>query len=169
MKKKFEDIILESTASKKLKEVDLDASCLLFDSNGSMLDQVWFQQLRSIDGAILHTGDDTSGGGGVDVPNEEIRVDLGNLNSAVKTLIFTINSFTGESFDGIPNAFCALSNIDTGAEVARYNLSNEGGQWTALVIAKLVRGSKGWEFHAIGEWGNGRTFQDLMPILLRMV
>lgn len=83
-----------------------------------MLDQVWFQQLRSVGGAILHTGDDRSGGGGADVPNDEVRVDLGILNLAVKTLISSINSFTGESFDGIPNVFCAQSNVEIGVEVA---------------------------------------------------
>ncbi len=151
------------------KEVDLDASCLLFDADGNMLDEVWFQQLRSKDGAIQHTGDDRQGGGDEDDPNEEIRVNLDKINPAAKTLVFTINSFTGESFDGIPNAFCVLNNADSGVEIARYNLSNEGGEWTALVIAKLVRGSKGWEFYAIGEWGNGRTFKDLMPVIKKTV
>jgi tellurium resistance protein TerZ len=152
---------------KKLKEIDLDASCILFDDGGQLIDQVWFQQLRSADGAILHTGDDRSGGGADNDPNEEIRVDLNAVNAAAKTLMFTINSFTGETFDGIPNAFCVLKSVDDGSEIARYNLSNEGGRWTALVIAKLVRGGKGWEFHALGEWGNGRTFQELLPVMQR--
>ena len=152
---------------KKQSEVDLDASCLVFDDGGRLIDQVWFQQLRSKDGTIQHTGDDRSGGGDANDPNEEIRVDLEHLAPSAKTLVFTINSFTGESFAGIPNAFCVLKNVDNNTEIARYNLSTEGGTWTALVIAKLVRGSKGWEFHAIGDWANGRTFQDIMPTVQR--
>jgi tellurium resistance protein TerZ len=151
----------------KQTDVDLDASCLVFDDGGRLIDQVWFQQLRSKDGMIQHTGDDLSGGGSANDPNEEILVDLERLTPLAKTLVFTINSFSGESFAGIPNAFCILKNVDNSTEVARYNLTNEGGNWTALVIAKLVKGSRGWEFHAIGTWANGQTFQDIMPEVQR--
>ena len=37
----------------KVKEVDLDASCLVFDGNGSLIDQVWFKQLQST--CLLYT------------------------------------------------------------------------------------------------------------------
>src|SRR4051794_20991375 len=38
----------------KTQSIDLDASCLLFDSAGALVDQVWFRQLRSTDGAVQH-------------------------------------------------------------------------------------------------------------------
>ena len=37
--------------------IDLDASCLLFDASGNLVDQVWFRQLKSNDGSIVHSGD----------------------------------------------------------------------------------------------------------------
>ena len=37
------------------QEIDLAASCLLFDENRSLLDSVWFRQLRSRDGSIQHS------------------------------------------------------------------------------------------------------------------
>lgn len=37
--------------------IDLDASCALFDINKSLIDSVSFRQLASRDGSIRHTGD----------------------------------------------------------------------------------------------------------------
>jgi hypothetical protein len=34
-------------------DIDLDASCLLFDAGRSLVDQVWFRQLKSRDGSLL--------------------------------------------------------------------------------------------------------------------
>jgi tellurium resistance protein TerZ len=146
-------------------EVDLDASCLMFDSKGQLVDQVWFQQLRSRCGSIIHSGDDRSGGGSADQENERITIDLGALPAAVQTLIFTVNSFTGEGFAGIPNAFCLVVDDTSQAEIARFNLSLEGGAYTGLIMSKLYRHDGEWKMQAIGEHGQGRTFMDLMPII----
>ncbi|SLM29417.1 tellurium resistance protein (fragment) [Desulfamplus magnetovallimortis] len=77
-----------------------------------------------------------------------------------------VNSFSSETFDGIPNAFCVLTNPGSREEIARYNLSVEGGGHTGLVIAKLYRHNNEWKFKALGEWGQGRTFDKLMPVIL---
>jgi len=153
----------------KLVDVDLDASCLFFDASGKALDAVWFRQLRSNDGSVLHSGDDLTGGGGADDPNEEILVNLSAVSPNATSLVFTINSFTGDSFEGIPNAFCVLKNADGGKEIARYNLSNEGGNSTALIIAKLYKHNNEWKFKALGEWGQGRTFDNLMPKIVPLL
>ncbi|CAK8723256.1 MAG: tellurium resistance protein TerZ [Candidatus Electronema aureum] len=149
----------------KLVDVDLDASCLLFDEQKILKDAVWFRQLQSKDGSVSHSGDDRSGGGQADDPNEEILVRLNAVPSNISTLMFTVNSFLNDSFDGVPNAFCILKDNKTGKIIAKYDLSVEGGSKTGLVIAKLYRHNGEWKFKAIGEWGAGRTFNDLMPII----
>ncbi|MCP3943822.1 MAG: TerD family protein [Desulfobacteraceae bacterium] len=150
---------------KRMVNVDLDASCLLFDENKKLLDSIWFRQLKSRDGSVVHTGDDLTGGGTKGTPNEEIKVDLANLSQNVKTLIFTVNSFSSDTFDGIPNAFCILKNLNNNEEVARYNLSIEGGGYTGLVIAKLYKHNGEWKFKALDGWGKGRTFDKLSPVI----
>ena len=40
----------------KTEAVDLDASCVLFDDSNKVSDIVWFRQLKSKDGSIVHTG-----------------------------------------------------------------------------------------------------------------
>lgn len=150
---------------KKKVSVDLDASCLLFDENKNLVDAVWFQQLKSKDGSIVHTGDDRTGGGKEGAPNEVIDVHLTQIPKNISALVFTVNSFSSETFDGIPNAFCVLRNIKNGEEIARFNLSVEGGGHTGLVIAKLYLHNNDWKFKALGEWGKGRTFDKLLPVI----
>ncbi|MBJ7312857.1 TerD family protein [Rugamonas sp. CCM 8940] len=141
-------------------EIDLDASCLLFDEAGNLLDTVWFRQLGSRDGSIVHTGDNRTGAG--DGDDEQIIVDLAHVPANVKSLVFTVNSFTGQDFSQIENATCRLVDAASNKEVARFNLTMTGGH-TAQIMAKVYRHNGEWKMHAIGEAGSGRTFNDLLP------
>jgi len=142
------------------QSIDLDASCLLFDARGTLVDQVWFRQLRTADGAVQHTGDNLTGAGEGD--DESIIVELGQLPASVQTLVFVVNSFTGQNFSQIENAFCRLVDETTGAEVARYELTGSGTH-NAQIMSKVARDGAGWSMTAIGATANGRTFHDLLP------
>ena len=141
-------------------DIDLDASCLLFDGNGRMVDQVWFRQLKSGDGSIGHSGDNLTGAG--DGDDETIKVDLTRLPASVQTLIFTVNSFRGDTFDRIENAYCRVVDAASNKELVRYDLSGTGSH-TGQVMARLKRSNGGWEFTAVGNRTSGRTFHDMMP------
>jgi tellurium resistance protein TerZ len=144
----------------KTESVDLDASCVMFDDNNRPVDFVWFRQLKSRDGSIVHTGDNRTGAGEGD--DEQINVDLSQVPATVKSLIFTVNSFTGQNFSQVENAYCRIVNASNQKEVARFDLSVQGAH-TAQIMAKLYRHNGEWKMHAIGENGSGRTFDDLMP------
>ena len=141
-------------------EIDLDASCLMFDEQRKLLDAVWFRQLRSKDGSIQHTGDNRTGAG--DGDDEQIKVDLSAVPANVKSLVFTVNSFTGQNFSQVENAYCRIVDGVKNSEIARYDLSVQGSH-TAQIMVKLYRHDGEWKMHAIGENGSGRTFDDLMP------
>jgi tellurium resistance protein TerZ len=121
---------------------------------------VWFRQLKSRDGSIVHTGDNRTGAG--DGDDEQINVDLSKVPEHVKSLVFTVNSFTGQNFSTVENAFCRIINGGNGSEIARYDLSVQGSH-TAQIMAKLYRHNGEWKMHAIGENGNGRTIDEMMP------
>jgi tellurium resistance protein TerZ len=142
--------------------IDLDASALLFDGAGELVDQVWWKQLRSRDGAVQHTGDNLTGEGEGD--DESIRVDLAALPANVTTIVFTVNSFTGQDFSQIENAFCRLIDESTETEIARYELTGAGSH-TAQIMAKVARDGSGWAMTAIGSPTSGRTFHDLLPAI----
>ncbi|HEV2568347.1 TerD family protein [Sphingomonas sp.] len=141
-------------------DIDLDASCLLFNGSGELVDQVWFRQLASDDGSIVHSGDNLTGAG--DGDDETINVDLTRLPASVQALIFTVNSFRGDTFDRIDNAYCRVVDSSGGKELVRYDLTGAGSH-TGQVMARLKRANGGWEFTAIGNRTNGRTFHDMMP------
>lgn len=144
----------------KAPNIDLDASCILFDDKGQAVDAAWFRQLQSKDGSVTHTGDNRTGEG--DGDDEQIVVELTRVPEHIKSLVFTVNSFTGQNFSQIDNATCRIVNAANNQEVARFNLSALGPH-NAQIMAKIYRHGGEWKMHAIGEIGNGRTFQELMP------
>ena len=144
----------------KAQSIDLDASALLFDAGKRLVDQVWFQQLRSKDGSLQHTGDNLTGAG--DGDDESIIVDLSAVPATVQTLVFVVNSFTGQNFSQIENAYCRLVDETNQTEIARYELTGSGTH-NSQVMAKVVREGSGWSMTAIGAVADGRTFTDLLP------
>ncbi|MEJ2442471.1 MAG: TerD family protein [Exilibacterium sp.] len=146
----------------KQQNIDLDASALLFDANKNLVDQVWFRQLKSKCGSLVHTGDNRTGEGEGD--DEQIICHLDKVPSSVSMLVFVVNSFTGENFSQIENAFCRIVNGNNNQEIARYELSCQGNH-SAQVMAKVYRHDAEWKMHAIGENCSGRTFHDLLPAI----
>lgn len=145
----------------RTREIDLDASALLF-ADKQPVDVVFFQKLVSDDGSVRHTGDNRVGGAGQGGDDEAILVDLQRVPVHINEIAFTVNSFTGQTFGEVQNAFCRLVDETTGQELARYTLDG-GGQYTAQIMAKVHRSGNGWAMTAIGTPANGRTFQDLIP------
>lgn len=140
-------------------EIDLDASCIVLDQNKSEIDSVWFGQLNSKDRSIKHSGDNRTGDG--DGDDETIYVDLEQLYPQAKYLVFTVNSFTGQNFNSVKNAYCRI--VDDGKnELARFNLSDQGSH-TGLIMAYLTRNGAGWQVTAVGEKTSGRSVRDLVP------
>jgi tellurium resistance protein TerZ len=144
----------------RAQSIDLDASALLFDASGNLVDAVWFRQLRSKDGAVQHTGDNLTGAGEGD--DESILVDLTRLSPGTTQIVFTVNSFTGQDFSQIENAFCRLIDQTSNEELARYQLTGSG-RHNAQIMAKVSRDGGAWSMTAIGATATGRTFQDLLP------
>ena len=140
--------------------IDLDASCVLFNEKNDVLDTVYFGQLKSRDGSIVHTGDNRTGDG--DGDDEQIIVDLDKIPETVKALVFTVSSYTGQTFDTVENAYCRIVDNSNKNEIARYTLTAQGSH-TAQIMAKLYRHNGEWKMHAIGENGTGRTIANLLP------
>lgn len=139
--------------------IDLDASCGMFDENKEPVDFVWFNQLKSKDGSVVHSGDNRTGEGEGD--DEQIIVDLSKVPDNVKYLVFTVNSFRGQTFNEVENAFCRLLD-SSNVEIAKYTLSG-GGDYTAMIMAKLYRHNEEWKMHALGEPTSGRVVEELLP------
>ncbi|GAA3201835.1 TerD family protein [Actinocorallia longicatena] len=143
------------------QEIDLDASVVMF-ADQQIADVVYFGQLVSRDGSVRHTGDNLTGAGEGD--DESIIVDLNRLPVHISSLVFTVSSFQGQTFNEVENAFCRLVDESSGAELARYTLTG-GGAHTGMVMSRLYRHGEEWKLGAIGEPSMGRTFQDMLPAI----
>jgi stress response protein SCP2 len=142
------------------RNIDLDASVIVFDQNAKKLDIVWFTHLSEYGGALRHTGDNVTGQGEGD--DEQIKVDLANLPDKVAHLVFTINSFRGHKFTDVSRAFCRLVDEQSNAELVRFDLSDSQPQ-TGVLMAVLSRTPAGsWEMRAVGEYHDGRTVKALV-------
>jgi tellurium resistance protein TerZ len=148
------------------KSIDLDASCALFNEAKQVVDMVYFGQLKSKDGSIVHTGDNLTGEGEGD--DEQIIVNLAKVPANVKYLVFTVNSYQGQSFNEVKNAFCRLVDDASKKEIARYVLSG-GGAHTGLIMAKLYRHQNEWKMHALGDPASGQVAQQIIQDMIQFL
>lgn len=137
-------------------EFDLDASAFLLTSAGKVrsdADFIFYNQLRSPDGAVEHTGDNRSGVGEGD--DEALKVNLVTLSQDVDKVAITVTIHDAEarrqSFGQVGNAFIRVVNDDTGVEVVRYDLSEDYSTETAMIFGELYRHNGEWKFRAVGQ------------------
>ncbi|AVZ74390.1 chemical-damaging agent resistance protein C [Streptomyces lunaelactis] len=137
-------------------DFDLDASALLVDASGKVVsDQhfVFFNNLKSPEGSVEHTGDNLTGEGEGD--DEQIKVSLVGVPAEVDKIVFPVSIHEGESrsqsFGQVRNAFIRVVNQAGGAELARYDLSEDASTETAMVFGELYRNAAEWKFRAVGQ------------------
>jgi tellurium resistance protein TerZ len=140
------------------ENIDLDASVILFDAAKTAVDTVYFRQLKSEDGSVRHGGDNLTGAG--DGDDEVIYVNLSTLPANVAYLVFTVNSFRGQTFNEVDNAVARLVNETNGQEICRYALHEQGAH-TGVIMASMSKGPDGWTMTAHGKPCQGRTASDL--------
>lgn len=164
-----EEIVLGLGWDVSRGEVDLDAAAVLFNSEGQVLESVFFGNLssngeHSLPGAVRHSGDNLTGEG--DGDDEQITVDLCRLGEAVTELFFCIHIYSKsesgqpKTFKDVANPYCRVVENSSGEELCRYTLA-EAGSCSGLVIARLRRGPDGrFGFNALGLPSKGTMYKD---------
>lgn len=142
------------------QEFDLDASAFLLGANGKVrgdADFIFYNQLKSGDGSIEHTGDNRTGQG--DGDDEVIKVDLSRVPADIQKVAITVTIHDADArrqnFGQVDNAFIRIVNEVTGAEVVRYDLQEEASVQTAMIFGELYRHNGEWKFRAVGQGFNG--------------
>ncbi|MFE5512455.1 TerD family protein [Streptomyces sp. NPDC056529] len=137
-------------------DYDLDASALLLNEAGKVSSDrhfVFYNNLTSPDGSVEHTGDNLTGEG--DGDDESIKVGLSAVPADVQRIVFPVSihdaANRGQSFGQVRNAFIRVVNQADGAELARYDLSEDAATETAMVFGELYRHGAEWKFRAVGQ------------------
>jgi tellurium resistance protein TerD len=137
-------------------DFDLDASAIACRADGRVLsDQyfIFFNNLKSPDGAIEHQGDNLTGAGEGD--DEQVKVNLASLPPEIDKIVFPVSIYDAEarqqSFGQVRNAFIRIANDLGGAEIARYDLSEDASTETAMIFGEVYRHGADWKFRAVGQ------------------
>lgn len=133
--------------------IDLDASAILLQGS-QVRDLAWYSHLTAL--GVIHQGDNLTGDG--DGDDEVINVDLSSLPIGCDRVVITINSYSGQRFSQVKNAYCRL--FDGTQEYLRYNLS-EAGDFTGVFMAEIFNAGGVWQIKALGVFENGRTVKDM--------
>ncbi|KIQ34004.1 MULTISPECIES: TerD family protein [Pseudomonas] len=138
------------------QDFDLDASAFLLGANGkvrSEADFIFYNQLKSADGSVEHTGDNRTGAG--DGDDEVVKVDLTRVPADVDKIVFVVTIHEADArkqnFGQVGGSFIRVVNEKSSAEVVRYDLAEDASTETAMVFAELYRNAGEWKFRAIGQ------------------
>ena len=140
---------------KKVADIDLDASVIMLkdDKLQNKDDLIYFGNLKSKCGGVIHTGDNLTGEG--DGDDEQILIDLSKINKDVNKLVFVINIYACESrkqdFGMIKNAYIRIADNSSKKELIKYNLTDNYSGKTALIVGEVYKHNGEWKFAALGE------------------
>ena len=137
-------------------DYDLDLAAFLLDSNNKITGKeglIYFGHKKGT-GIYLH-GDNLTGAG--DGDDEKISISLNKIPANCSKIVFTVSIYDAakrkQSFEKVKNAYVRLVNEDKGnTEICRYNLTEEGGDNTAIIFAELEKNGSEWKFKAVGEY-----------------
>ncbi|MCC2958761.1 TerD family protein [Massilia sp. IC2-477] len=139
---------------------DLDGSAFLLKADTKVradTDFIFYNNLKSSDGSVVHAGDNTTGMGAGD--DEKIAVDLSRVPADIEKISFCVTiheaDARGQNFGQVGKAYIRCLNASGEAEIARYDLSEDSSTETAMIFGELYRHSGEWKFRAVGQGFKG--------------
>ena len=139
---------------------DLDGAVFLLNSSGKVrsdADFIFYNNLKSADGSIVHSGDNTTGAG--DGDDEFVTIDLTKVPADVDKVVLGVTIHDAETrrqnFGMVGKAFIRCVNAAGGTEIARYDLSEDGSTEAAIIFGEVYRAGADWKFRAIGQGFKG--------------
>ncbi len=145
------------------EDFDLDASLFMVGESGKVSTDarfIFYNQLVSPCGSVQHTGDNRTGAG--DGDDEALKVVLDKVPADVKKLVVAVTIHDAQArkqnFGQVGDAFIRIVNLDTDAELARFDLSEDYSTETAMVFGEVYRNNNEWKFRAVGQGYSGGLY-----------
>ena len=138
------------------QDFDLDASAFLVTGTGKVRsdsDFIFYNQLKSSDGSVEHTGDNRTGAG--DGDGEVIKVELPKVAPEIERVVVAVTIHDADArrqnFGMVKGAFIRILNADSSTEITRFDLSEDYSTETALTFGEVYRHGAEWKFRAVGQ------------------
>jgi tellurium resistance protein TerD len=143
---------------------DLDASVFMLTEAGSSRwqvrspnDLIFFNNTRSACGAVEYGGDNRTGDAAGD--DETVRIDLSRMPADIVKVAVAATIYDGEArrqnFGMVSSAYVRLVNDADGAELARFDLSEDASTESAMVFGEVYLHNGEWKFRAVGQGYQG--------------
>lgn len=137
-------------------QFDLDASAILIGKNGKVRnndDFIFYNQLESKDGSVVHQGDNRTGEG--DGDDEQILINLNAVSADIERIVIVVSIDQAEArsqnFGQVRDAFCRVVNQASETEIVRYDLSEDAAAETTMIFSEIYRNGAEWKFRAVGQ------------------
>lgn len=137
------------------QDFDLDASVFVLGENKRLLTDnhfIFYNNLKSPDGAVEHTGDNLTGDG--DGDDEQINVDLSKIDAAVSEICVVVTIHDAEdrkqNFGQVRNSFVRIVDSNSNQEILKYELDEDFSIETAVEFGRLYKRNNEWKFEAVG-------------------
>lgn len=144
----------DSNSSNTGSSFDVDASVFLVGANGKIPNDnhfVYYNNLKSPDGAVTHAGDNLTGDG--DGDDEKIQIDLSVISPDVHEISFVVTIHQADTkrqnFGQIRNSFIRILD-QTNTELVKYELDEDFSIETAVEFGRIYKRSNEWKFEAVG-------------------
>ncbi len=135
---------------------DLDGSVFLLKADGKVrsdADFIFYNNLKSTDGSVVHAGDNTSGSG--DGDDEKVMIDLAAVPAEVDKITVGVTIHDAETrkqnFGMVGKAYIRCIDANGDKEIARYDLSEDSSTETAMIFGEIYRSGSEWKFKAVGQ------------------
>ena len=154
----------------RFKDVDLDASILVYDENKKNVDTLYYGHLTAGDSSLWHSSDDRGGSDDAEAEkndNEVMTIDFKKLPANYKYLVVILNSYTHQKFDELPYATMNIyESQKSGIQkklFAEYKLDNnpEFNGKEALVLGGFYKDGGVWKFKASGISTTERSISEI--------
>lgn len=138
-------------------DFDLDASAIMINENRKLVSEqhfVFYNNLKSPDGSLEHTGDDPDGKSSDGDDDEAIKIDLNKVGNEVQEILFvvSIEDFQArkQNFGQVRNSYIRIVDDLKGEEIAKYELDEDFSIETGVEFGRLYKRSGQWKFEASG-------------------
>eukprot|EP00929_Paragymnodinium_shiwhaense_P121336 TRINITY_DN9352_c0_g1_i1.p1 TRINITY_DN9352_c0_g1~~TRINITY_DN9352_c0_g1_i1.p1 ORF type:complete len:418 (-),score=79.72 TRINITY_DN9352_c0_g1_i1:50-1303(-) len=141
------------------KQLDLDVQAVAFDTQGKIMDAVYYNNMKALGKGMTHSGDETTGHKeGFD---EVVWINFAKLPENVGLIVFVVACYSGGHLRDAQNGKFVIMEDTASNDKGQFRLEQSGEE--VDLVAALVKTAGTWSFRLIEEPAqDGQHFIDIL-------